>query len=228
MGRRMVRSAVCLGLVFAAPLLLAASRSTKHRKTKAAPADGPSLKDSIEFVREKLETYGNYSYEVEKTEAPPEKGKVSGTQKVSSFDERGCVLTVKRTIALSTVVDADASHTYDEDSDITQKIPLRDLDQLKVNMDALPLTFRSVYQATGDTSKYFQLTLEGRTSKTPIHHTERRTMRDPTAERKIQTANLNDNLASTYLIISDPDVAEKVQKALTHSIELCQKKKETF
>ncbi|HVO29355.1 MAG TPA: hypothetical protein VMV18_01410, partial [bacterium] len=172
--------------------------------------------------------YGAYSYDVEKSDPPTEKGKVTGSAKIGSFDEKSCVLEVHRQVALDTTQDDDASHTYSETSDVTVKIPLRDLDATKVTVDNLPSTFRKIYTATGDTTKYLQVTVNGKEGKSPIKVTEKRTMKDPAAEKKTEVVNLSDNAPTTYLMFSDADVADRAQKALQHAVELCQKKKEAF
>lgn len=221
-----VRQLVAVAMLL--PWIGAAAKPAAKSKKGAAPASGPGLKDSIAFLKEKVETYGTYSYEVEKTDPPTEKGKVTGSAKIGSFDEKGCVLEIRRQVALETAQDEDPAHTYSETSEVTLKIPLRDLDATKVTVENLPATFRKVYNATGDTTKYLQLTVVGKEGKSPIKVVEKRTMKDPTAEKKTEVANLSDNAPTTYIMFSDSDVADRAQKALQHAVELCQKKKEAF
>lgn len=230
-----------LAVLAAIPLVLAAAPSKKKAAGKAPPAATataaatptepplPSLRESVEFLSEKVETYGSYTYDVTKADAPPAKGKVTGSLRLGSFDEKSCVLELRRQVALETRIEGDDPHGYSEFSDINLKVPLRDLDPKKITLDPLPRTFRKVYDATGKTESYLQISFVAKNDKKPIKATERRRIEEGDgADKKTDSADLNDLIGSSYMLFSDPDIAERAHKAFSRAVELCQKKKEAF
>ena len=226
MSLRIPRLAAALALPF---LLAAAKPAAKPKTPKPADPSGPNLQESVAFLKEKVETYGNYTYEVEKTDAPPAKGKVTGSLKIGSFDEKACVLELRRQVALETTVSGESPYAYNEFSEITLRVPLKDLDATKVSLDPLPTTFRKVYSATSKTDTYLQVSLTAKGDKKPIKLTEKRKIEDLSgATTRNENATLTDLVATTYILFSDAEIAERAQKALVHAVELCQKKKEAF
>lgn len=231
MSVRIARIAI---VALAVPFMVAAAKKPAAPKEKAPKAEkaedpsGPSLKQSVAFLKEKIDTYGSYTYEVEKTDPPEAKGKVTGSAKLTSFDEKGCIIELRRQVALETTATGDAPSYYNEYSDIVVRIPLRDIDASKLSLDPLPTTFRKVYTATSQTDKYLQITFNAKEDKKPIKLTEKRKIDDGATTGKAATGNANELVGTTYILFSDADVAERAQKAAIHAVELCQKKKEVF
>ena len=172
--------------------------------------------------RDPIATYGAYTFEITATDADGEKGTVTGSVRVQSFDKDTCTLTFDRKVDMVTNVGDDPDAEFRDNGQAEIRIPLKEVGKtVKVS----PLTsFRKVYSVGGG-GQLLQIEILGKGDKKPIAIKERRRVREGGTETE---KNLNDNVGATNIIVADDEIADRTKKALEHAIELCQRKKEAF
>jgi hypothetical protein len=184
------------------------------------PVPTPSISDSVDFVREKLATYGTYDFEVSGTDAK-EAGRVTGLTSVKGFDSTTCVLSLGRKLDIQTSVVGDPEGDFRDVGDLELRIPLK---ELSTTIGKSPLAKFGVYDVKRG-GGLTQLELTGKSGRKPISVTGNKTMLEGEEKKQL---SVNDTVGSTYLIFADEDIATRSKKALEHAIDLCQKKKEAF
>lgn len=187
------------------------------------PVPTPSLQDSISFLREKLETYGSYSFKIAVSDDPSEKGKVQASNTIASFDDSGCVLTVTRKLVWNTAIEGEPDADYAETSTIDLRIPLKEVEP-KVKLGPMPDVFRKAFTASAHES-FVHLSIAATGTKKPIGVREARSVR---SEGKSRSENVDDNIGTTYLVLTDTDIARRAADAIEHAMKLCQRKREKF
>lgn len=91
------------------------------------PVPTPSISESIEFVKEKLATYGSHDFEVGSSDDPNEAGRITGLTSVRGFDTETCVLTLGRTLDIMTSTAGDPEADFHDASSIELRIPLKEV-----------------------------------------------------------------------------------------------------
>lgn len=184
------------------------------------PVPTPSIKESVEFVREKLATYGTYDFEVSSPDAK-EAGRVSGLTSVKSFDAGTCVLTLARKLDIETSTVGDPEGDFRDVGDLELRIPLK---EVSTSISKTALMKFGVYEVTRG-GGLTQLEITGKKEKKPIAVKGNKRMTEGEEKKQLK---VNDTVGSTYLIFADEEIATRSKKALEHAIELCQRKKEAF
>lgn len=184
------------------------------------PVPTPSLKESVEFVKEKLATYGAFDFEIASADAN-EAGRVTGTTVLKGFDEKACVMTFARKLDLQTSTVGDPEGDYRDTGDLELRIPLKEVSSTVKKSELVKYNVFEVKRGGG----LSQLEISGKDAKKPILVSGQKTTIDGEEKR---SGKVNDSVATTYLIFADDDIANRTKKAFEHAIELCQKKKEAF
>ena len=185
------------------------------------PVPTPSISESIEFVKEKLATYGSHDFEVGSSDDPNEAGRITGLTSVRGFDTETCVLTLGRTLDIQTSTAGDPEADFHDASSIELRIPLK---EVNVTVGKSPLVKLGGFEARR-AGGLTQLEIKAKSDRRPISVTGTKKIEDRGETKEIKVA---DTVASTYVIFADDEIATRAKKALENAIGLCQRKKEAF
>lgn len=185
------------------------------------PVPTPSILESVEFVKEKLATYGSYDFEVGSADDPDEAGRVTGLTTVKNFDKTTCVLTLSRKMDIQTSTAGDAEGDFHDSSNIELRIPLKEVD---VSVGKSPLAKMGGFEVRRGGS-LTQLEIKSKGDRKPIAVTGTKRIEDRGEKKDIK---VGDAVGSTYVIFADDEIAGRAKKAFENAIGLCQRKKEAF
>lgn len=204
-----------------APAATPAASPSPTPEPTPTPVPTPSITESIDFVKEKLATYGSHDFEVGSADDPNEAGRVSGLTSVKAFDKATCVLTLGRKIDIQTSTAGDPEGDFRDASTIELRIPLKEVESV-VGKSALVKLGAFEVRRGGTLT---QLEIKAKGDRKPIAVSGVKKIEDRGEKRDIK---VSDSVASTYLVFADDEIAGRAKKALENAIGLCQQKREVF